>query len=119
MPATQSIFIVDDDASFLTAASRLLRASGFVVRAFTAAEDFLAQLPLHTSGCVLADLQMPRMSGLDLQACLAKSGNPLPIVFLTGHGDIPSSVRAMRMGAEDFLTKRAPKEELLGAVKRA
>jgi FixJ family two-component response regulator len=68
---------------------------------------------------VVADVQMPGLSGLDLQAALAKTPNPLPVLFLTGHGDIPTSVRAMRQGAEDFLTKRAPKEELLEAVKRA
>ena len=68
---------------------------------------------------MLADLQMPGMNGLDLQAALARTRNPLPILFLTGHGDIPSSVRAMRGGAVDFLEKRAPKEHLLDAVKRA
>ena len=68
---------------------------------------------------MVADLQMPGLSGLDLQAALAGSGNPLPVLFLTGHGDIPTSVRAMRLGAEDFLTKRAPREALLDAVNRA
>jgi FixJ family two-component response regulator len=68
---------------------------------------------------VVADVQMPGLSGLDLQAALARTPNPLPVLFLTGHGDIPTSVRAMRQGAEDFLTKRAPKEALLDAVSRA
>ena len=68
---------------------------------------------------MLADLQMPGLSGLDLQAALARGDNPLPVLFLTGHGDIPTSVHAMRQGAEDFLTKRAPREELLEAVNRA
>ena len=68
---------------------------------------------------MLADVQMPGMNGLDLQAALAQTANPLPILFLTGHGDIPSSVRAMRDGADDFLEKRAPKAEILDAVKRA
>lgn len=71
------------------------------------------------SGCVVADLQMPGMNGLELQEALARSDNPLPIVFLTGQGDIPTSVKAMRYGAEDFLTKRAPRQELLAAVQRA
>jgi len=113
------IRIVDDDASFLTAVARLLRASGFAVKSFKSAEDFLACLESDVPGCVLVDLQMPGLSGLDLQDALAKVGLGLPIIFLTGHGDIPSTVQAMRGGAEDFLTKRAPKEELLEAVNRA
>ena len=114
-----TVFLVDDDASFLTAAARLLRASGFTVQPFATAQEFLAQLREDTPGCVIADLQMPAMSGLDLQAALAKTGNAMPVIFLTGHGDIPSTVQAMRDGAEDFLEKRAPKETLLAAVTRA
>ena len=113
------VYVVDDDASFLTAISRLLRANGFTVRTYSSAHEFLAQRDTDTPGCVLADLRMPGMSGLDLQSALAKSSNPLPILFLTGHGDIASTVRAMRDGAEDFLEKRAPKEMLLDAVTRA
>ena len=113
------VFLVDDDASFLTAVARLLRASGFTVQPFASAQEFLAQLREDTPGCVIADLQMPAMSGLDLQAALAKTGNAMPVIFLTGHGDIPSTVQAMRDGAEDFLEKRAPKETLLAAVTRA
>jgi FixJ family two-component response regulator len=118
-PPPATVHIVDDDASFLAATSRLLRASGFAVKAFSSASDFLAQRDIDASGCVVADLQMPEMNGLDFQAALARTRNPLPILFLTGHGDIPSTVRAMRGGAEDFLEKRAPKEKLLDAVKRA
>jgi two-component system response regulator FixJ len=117
--APPTIFLVDDDPSFLTSVARLCRASGFVVRAFSSAADFLAQRSPDAPGCVVADLQMPGMNGLELQEALARSDNPLPIVFLTGQGDIPTSVRAMRHGAEDFLTKRAPREELLAAVERA
>lgn len=113
------VHIVDDDVPFLTATSRLLRASGFTVRTFSSATDFLEQRDAEVPGCVLADLQMPGMDGLELQAALAQSSNPLPILFLTGHGDIPSSVRAMREGAEDFLEKRAAKGQLLAAVERA
>jgi FixJ family two-component response regulator len=112
------VHIVDDDASFLTAASRLLRAAGYTVQTFSSAAAFLAQLT-DTPGCVIADLRMPGLDGLDLQAALAQHANCLPIIFLTGHGDIPTTVRAMRQGAEDFLTKRAPKQDLLDAVKRA
>ena len=113
------VHIVDDDASFLAAVSRLLRANSFSVKTYSSAQEFLAQRDADAPGCVLADLQMPEMSGLDLQAALAQTSNPLPILFLTGHGDIPSSVQAMRDGAEDFLEKRAPKEKLLEAVTRA
>ena len=120
MSATEpTVQIVDDDRSFLVATSRLLRASGFAVKTFSSAADFLAQHGTDAPGCVLADLQMPGMNGLDLQSALARSPNPLPILFLTGHGDIPSSVRAMRGGAVDFLEKSAPKEKLLDAVRRA
>jgi FixJ family two-component response regulator len=97
----------------------MLRASGFAVKTFASAEEFLAQPELDVPGCVLVDLQMPGLSGLDLQEALAKDGHAPPVIFLTGHGDIPTSVQAMRRGAEDFLTKRAPKEDLLDAVKRA
>jgi FixJ family two-component response regulator len=110
---------VDDDASFLAAASRMIRASGFAVKAFASAADFLEQRVAEEAGCVVADLQMPGMDGLALQTALARTSNPLPILFLTGNGDIPSSVRAMRGGAEDFLTKTAPKAELLDAIRRA
>ncbi len=111
--------LVDDDESFLTAAARMLRASGFAVKTYASAVEFLAQPELDVPGCVLVDLQMPGLSGLDLQEALAKAGNLLPVIFLSGRGDIPTTVQAMRRGAEDFLTKRAPKEELLEAVKRA
>jgi two-component system response regulator FixJ len=114
------VHVVDDDASFLNAISRLLRASGFSVKTYSSAQEFLAQRDdADTPGCVLADLQMPKMNGLDLQSALAQTRNPLPILFLTGHGDIPSSVRAMRGGAEDFLEKTAPKKRLIDGVTRA
>ena len=84
-----TVHIVDDDAPFLAATSRLLRASGFVVRTFGSASDFLAQRAEDAPGCVLTDVRMPGMNGLELQSALARSSNPLPILFLTGHGDIP------------------------------
>jgi len=113
------VHIVDDDASFLAATSRLLKASGFEVMGFSSASDFLQHHNGDTVGCVVADLQMPGLNGFGLQAALAATNNPLPILFLTGHGDIASTVQAMRAGAEDFLEKRAPKEDLLQAVRRA
>ena len=119
-PAPQPIVrIVDDDASFLKGLARMLRAAGFVVETFASAEEFLARPKAEVPGCVLVDLQMPGLSGLDLQAALAQAGLPLPVVFLSGHGNVPTTVQAMRRGAEDFLTKQASKRELLEAVKRA
>ena len=114
-----TVFIVDDDASYSAAIARLLRASGLLVKSFTSATEFLRHRSPDAPGCVITDLQMPGMSGIELQSALAKTGNPLPMVFLTGRGDIPTSVAAMRCGAEDFLTKLAPKETLLAAVNRA
>ena len=114
-----TVFVVDDDASFLRSLSRLLTAVGYAVEAFGSAHDFFARPNPERPGCVVADLQMPGINGLELQQALRRSANPLPVIFLTGQGDIPSTVTAMRGGAEDFLTKRAPKEELLAAVERA
>jgi len=114
-----TVFVVDDDASFNASLERLLRASGYPVACFQSAADFLARRPPGAPGCVVVDLHMPGMDGLSLQQALAQSPNPLPIVFLTGHGDIPTSVTAMRHGAEDFLTKTAPSEQLLAAIGNA
>lgn len=113
------VHVVDDDESFLRAVTRLLRASGLEVRTFVSAAEFLAQ-PRHTSrGCVISDLQMPGMNGLAFQEAMIKAEHTMPIIFLTGNGDIPSSVSAMKQGAVDFLEKRAPKEQLFEAVTRA
>lgn len=114
-----TVHVVDDDASFRRAVVRFLRASGFTVESFASAAEFLAGLQPETAGCVLLDLQMPGLDGLGLQEALMQGGHSLAIVFLTGQGDIPASVQAMRRGAEDFLTKSAPKERLLAAVRRA
>lgn len=116
---SKTVFIVDDDASFLRSVTRLLSAVGYTVQAYQSAQEFLGQRAPEAAGCVVADLQMPGMDGLKLQEALGRSRNPLPVIFLTGQGDIPTSVSAMRSGAEDFLTKRAPKEDLLAAIERA
>ena len=113
------VFVVDDDASFLMAVTRLLRAGGYAVKTFDSADEFVKNPPPDATGCIIADLHMPGMNGLDLQAALAGAGTPLPVIFLTGHGDIPTSVRAMRRGAEDFLTKPVTREKLFDAVQRA
>ena len=118
-PQPGTVFIVDDDPSFLKSVSRLLQAVGYTVQSFASAEELLKGIGPEAFGCVVADLQMPGMDGLKLQEALGKTMNPLPVIFLTGQGDIPTSVSAMRGGAEDFLTKRAPKEDLLAAIGRA
>jgi two-component system, LuxR family, response regulator FixJ len=110
--------LVDDDPSFLSSVERLLRASGYVVKTFASAEEFLAAGD-DSAGCVVVDLRMPGMDGLGLQRALKQGDGGLPIIFLTGEGDIPISVKAMRQGAEDFLTKGAPNVDLLAAVERA
>ena len=115
----QVVRIVDDDSSYLAATARLLRAAGYRVETFSSTAELLEKLSPDAMGCVLADLRMPGLSGLDLQDALARSETPLPIVFVSGHGDVPSTARAFKRGAEDFLTKLAPKEELLAAVERA
>jgi FixJ family two-component response regulator len=114
-----TVFVVDDDASMLRALSRLLTLAGYTVQAFPSAPELLASHQPSHRGCVIADLRMAPMNGLELQAALARSGNPLPVIFLTAHGDIPTSVHAMKGGAEDFLTKPVQKEKLLAAVQRA
>ena len=116
--ASPVVSIVDDDRSFLTSVSRLLRVAGYSVKTFSSAEEFLAQIN-DAPGCVIVDLRMHGLNGLDLQLALAGQAHACPIIFLSGAGDIATTVRAMRQGAEDFLTKDAPKEDLLEAVERA
>ncbi|MEI6655004.1 MAG: response regulator [Verrucomicrobiota bacterium] len=116
-PAT--VFIVDDDVSFLRSVARLLRASGFQVVIHNSAVEFLAELRPEMHGCVITDLMMPGMDGMALQEALRTTGNALPLVFLTGQGDIPTTVQAMQGGAVDFLTKHASKDDLIAAVNRA
>ena len=113
------IYLVDDDPAFLRALSRRLRAEGYQVECFGSAEEFLAYTRLDIPGCAVIDLQMPGPGGLELQETLAQAEVPVPVVFLTAHGDVPSSVRAMKGGAVDFLTKPVRGGHLLDAVKRA
>lgn len=119
MNATATIHIVDDDDSLRQALQRLLQAAGHQVRTYASAGEFLLQPPADQPGCVLLDLRMPGPSGLDLQDALARHGVLLPVVFLTGHGDLASGVRAMKAGAVDFLTKPVERATLLDAVGRA
>ena len=117
--ATSKIFVVDDDESIRRALSRLIRTWGYEVASFADAGTFLeTPRPQHAS-CAILDVHMPALNGLELQAEMAKRGRELPIVFLTGHGDIPKAVRAMQGGAVDFLQKPAPEADLRSAVERA
>jgi RNA polymerase sigma factor (sigma-70 family) len=118
-PSTPIIHVVDDDDSLRTAVTRLLRAAGYEVRSHASAGDFLLARQASTPGCLVLDVSMPGPSGLDLQDAFARRNDPLPIIFLTGHGDIPMSVRAMKAGAVDFLTKPVQRQELLSAVRNA
>jgi FixJ family two-component response regulator len=113
------IHVVDDDSSFRSAIARLLNAAGYEVALYETSQQLLDRPPTRMSDCILLDVQMPGLSGLQLQDRLSKLGNRLPIVFLSGHADIPTSVRAIKAGAEDFLTKPVTKEHLLESIRRA
>jgi FixJ family two-component response regulator len=114
-----TIHVVDDQSAVRTAMGRLLRAMGYQVSLYGSAAEFLVQPPNSERGCVLLDVQMPGLSGPELQDQLTRTGCLLPIIFLTGHGDIPMSVRAIKAGAEDFLAKPVRKEVLQEAIERA
>lgn len=114
-----TVHLVDDDPNVLRALTRLLNAKGYDVRPFASAQAFLDHHDSTVPGCAIFDLSMPGLDGLKLQQILAADGVQRPIIFLSGTGDIPASVRAMRAGAVDFLTKPARKEELLLAISRA
>src|SRR5258705_309096 len=113
------IFVVDDDKSVRESLRRLLTSVGMSVEVFPTAQAFLGRPRLDTPGCVVLDVRLPGLSGLDLQRELAGTDAPLPIVFITGHGDIPMSVRAMKAGAVEFLTKPFREQELLEAIRWA
>ena len=113
------IHIVDDDASFRTSIFRLLHASGYEVASYDSAASFLNAVATARPGCILLDVQMPSLGGLQLQKELTKLSRGWPIIFMTAHGDIPTSVRAIKAGAEDFLAKPVSKEILLEAIERA
>ena len=111
--------VVDDDAPWRKSVARLLSAAGYRVAQYESAVEFLETADVETPGCMLLDLRMPGLSGLQLQQRLAEKRHALPVIFLSGHGDIPTSVVAMKAGAEDFLTKPVATEVLLDAVERA
>jgi FixJ family two-component response regulator len=113
---TPTVFLVDDDPSVRAGMTRLLRAAGFMVEVFTSGEDFLARPPYDRDGCLILDLRMPGLSGADVQQRLRAHANNLPVIFLSGHGAVPDSVRAMKEGAVDFLTKPVDEDVLLAAI---
>lgn len=120
LPAqTGLVHVIDDDASWRTSMERLLSAAGHRVALYPSAEQFLATAHVDAPGCILLDMRMPGLSGLQLQQRLAQTLRPLPIIFISGHGDIPSSVLAMKAGAEDFLTKPVATDALLEAITKA
>ena len=116
---TPTVFVVDDDSAVRKAVARLLRSAGIEVVVFGSPVEFLAAHDPQALGCLLLDVEMPELNGLDLQRALSGRGATLPIIFLSGHADIPISVRAMKAGATDFLTKPVRDEELLASVRAA
>jgi FixJ family two-component response regulator len=114
-----TVFIIDDDPSVRKSLVRLLRSLGFDAETFASAELFLARKHYDGAGCIVLDVQMPGLSGMDLQDALSKADYSMPVIFITGHGNIPMSVEAMKRGAVDFLPKPFDDEELLQAVKKA
>jgi len=119
MTGQELIHIVDDDESLRGALQRLLSAAGYRTKTYASAGEFLLEPPGDSPGCLLLDLRLPGPSGLDLQEALARHGIGLPVIFLTGHGDLATGVRAMKAGAVDFLTKPVEREPLFAAVARA
>jgi RNA polymerase sigma factor (sigma-70 family) len=118
LPGT--VHIVDDDASFRTAIERRLKKAGYEVATYHSAQQFLACLPDEDDrGCILLDVRIPELSGPELQEKLGKLGSTLPIVFLSGYADVSTTVRTIKAGAEDFLTKPVSSEQLLGAIEKA
>jgi FixJ family two-component response regulator len=119
MKAASPVFVVDDDPSVRKSLTRVMTSAGYQVEAFASARDFLTRAPFVGPCCVILDVRMPGLTGLELQEALAGAGRRVPIVFITGHGDISMSVKAMKDGAVDFLTKPFDVDSLLEAVQRA
>jgi FixJ family two-component response regulator len=120
MTESQSIvFVVDDDAEVRKALDSLIRSLGLQVELFGSPRDFLQRKPPKVASCLILDIRLPGVSGLEFQRKLAEANNPIPIIFITGHGDIPMSVRAMKAGAVEFLTKPFRDQDLLDAIQQA
>jgi FixJ family two-component response regulator len=114
-----TVFVVDDDSAVREALGSLLRSANFNVKMFPSAQDFLESSRPDMPSCLVLDVKLPGLSGLELQRCMTDSAIEIPIIFITGHGDIPMSVRAMKAGAIEFLTKPFRDEDLLNAIKEA
>jgi FixJ family two-component response regulator len=117
--AESIVFIIDDDPLYRSSSERLVRSVGFSVQSFESARDFLSSRWPNVPSCLVLDVRMPGLSGLDLQRELAEAGVHTPIIFVTGHGDIPMSVQAMKAGAVEFLTKPFRDQALLDAIRQA
>ena len=113
------VFVVDDDAPTRESLNNLIRSVGLKANLFASAQEFLRSQPANVPSCLVLDVRMPGLSGLDLQARIAEAGVDIPIIFITGHGDIPMSVRAMKAGAVEFLTKPFRDQDLLDAIQQA
>jgi FixJ family two-component response regulator len=118
-PAAPIVFVVEDDSAVREALSSLIRSAGMCVELFSSAREFLREKMPEAPACLVLDVRLPGLSGMDLQRELASANNPIPIIFITGHGDIPMSVRAMKAGAAEFLTKPFRDEDLLEAIRAA
>jgi FixJ family two-component response regulator len=116
---TATVFVVDDDASIRASIQGLLKSAGLRSEGFETAEKFLERKPLDGPSCLILDVSLPGMSGVDFQQQLKKAGLRIPIIFVTGHGDIPMTVKAMKSGAVEFLTKPFGKQDLLNAIRQA
>lgn len=119
MSSAMQIYLVDDQPAILKALTRLLNSAGYTVQSFASASEFLTSVDAQAQGCLILDLAMPEMNGLALQQALSERASLLPVIFLTGQGDIETGVRAMKLGAADFLTKPVDAERLLAAVEQA
>jgi len=118
-PTGSTVFVVDDDESVREALSSLIRSAGMRVKVFSSAGEFLREKGPDCPACLVLDVRLPGLSGMDLQRELAKINNPIPIVFITGHGDIPMGVRAIKAGASGFLPKPFRDQDLLDAIREA
>jgi two-component system response regulator FixJ len=114
-----TVYVVDDEDVILRSLAELLEGEGFAVRTFASAEEFLVSCERNASGCILLDVRLPGLDGLQAQETLQARGIEMPVIFLTGHGDVPMSVRAMKAGAFDFLQKPARADALIGRVHAA
>lgn len=116
---SSNVYLVDDDVSVRRSLDRLFRVAGHTVETFSSPSEFLRRLPIHGEGCIVTDLRMPEMSGLELQQAIRREGCKLPILFISGHGEVPDAVQAMKGGAVDYLQKPLDPQKMLDSVQSA